>query len=106
MKYSRFAFLAGAFAIAMCSGPAVTASIAKSASVGVPVPESVQVTQAADRPVLYAQANLVEISSRASQASKQEIGETETPAPMNVLALVAAGMAVMGSLAFRRSPNK
>jgi hypothetical protein len=111
MKYSSFAIVAALFAAGSLASSTISLAADKA-----PLVQTVAVSSTA-KPVaeLYAQAPTFNeggatrldgqmISTSAATVATAQ-GSSE-PAPYNLMALVVAGLAVMGSLAFRRSPNK
>jgi hypothetical protein len=118
MKYRSFATLAALLAIAAITG---SYTIAASARADSPVSVAMVMTSAPRGPQqlqLYAQANDFSASHSATRLDAQPVSASsqlntqivsnsnDDRAPLNLSALVVAGLAVMGSLALRRSPNK
>ena len=113
MKYSSFAIIAAVFA----TGTLVSSSLTLAADKTVAPQAKVVSVSAPAKPVgeLYAQAPVFndgsatrldgQILSASITAPSQAQSSEEQPA-FNLMALVVAGLAVMGSLAFRRAPNK
>ncbi|CAN5663143.1 hypothetical protein BH09PSE5_BH09PSE5_24470 [soil metagenome] len=113
MKYTSFATLAAAFAVVMLAGTAAPLATAKSDVNQQATAVQSKVANAVGATQLYADAGVLN-SSRTVRFDAQPVGteaaQTSVIAgdhdPLNIAALVLAGFAVMGSLAFRRSPNK
>jgi hypothetical protein len=113
MKYRSFVTLAAVLAVMSMAGSPLSSAVARteatSASTTVVMPVKAKSTELYAQASNFGEPHPVRLDAQlTSTGSKAEVSGNSAHDAMgfDLMALVLAGLAVMGSLAFRRSPNK